>query len=352
MTGTVSSLLAAEGGYQVFDLRGGEWAILLFSGAAALLAIAVGFSLMRGVLANDQGTPKMIEIATAIQEGALAYLKRQFRTIGVILVPLAIVVFVTSTEVLKPDGAAAGAAGVTGKKAFVDFQNDVTSRDLALAMREGFRSIEHVKRYTTTGMATDQGKTSSLNALGIVAGRLGKAVPDVGHTTYRMPYTPVSFGTLAGPARGARDREQDLPDVVDGERGQCLGHGGVQRRELPGGHRLDDGGAGRAGRTDQHHGSGSEPWRVEDSCEDRRRLRRGDAGLRQVDHHGVGFARQVGVAHVDEDGGVRAGRCREAEDGSDQEVAGDLECASHHLRPWASRASAPSAAPRSTPSPS
>ena len=59
---------------------------------------------MRGVLAADQGTPKMIEIATAIQEGAWAYLKRQFRTIAVILVPLAVVVFVTSTEVLKPDG--------------------------------------------------------------------------------------------------------------------------------------------------------------------------------------------------------------------------------------------------------
>ena len=71
---------------------------------AALLAIGVGFVLMKGVLAADQGTPKMIEIATAIQEGALAYLKRQFRTIAVILVPLAVVVFLTSTEVLKPDG--------------------------------------------------------------------------------------------------------------------------------------------------------------------------------------------------------------------------------------------------------
>ena len=100
-------------------------------------------------------------------------------------------------------GAAARAGGPPGRKAFVDFQNDVTARDLALATREGFLSIEHVKRYTTAGMATDQGKTSSLNALGIVASALGKAVPDVGHTTYRMPYTPVTFGTLAGPARGA-----------------------------------------------------------------------------------------------------------------------------------------------------
>jgi sarcosine oxidase subunit alpha len=100
-------------------------------------------------------------------------------------------------------GVPATKPGNSGPKAFVDFQNDVTARDLALASREGFRSIEHVKRYTTAGMATDQGKTSSLNVLGIVAGQLGKAVPDVGHTTFRMPYTPVSFGSLAGLARGA-----------------------------------------------------------------------------------------------------------------------------------------------------
>ena len=87
-------------------------------------------------------------------------------------------------------------------RAFVDFQNDVTTKDLALALREGFRSIEHVKRYTTTGMATDQGKTSNLNALGIVARALDKPVPQVGLTTFRMPYTPVSFGAFAGVARG------------------------------------------------------------------------------------------------------------------------------------------------------
>ena len=87
-------------------------------------------------------------------------------------------------------------------KAFVDWQNDVTSRDLELAMREGFSSIEHIKRYTTTGMATDQGKTSGMNALGIVADRSERAVPEVGLTTFRMPYTPVSFGVLAGYDRG------------------------------------------------------------------------------------------------------------------------------------------------------
>jgi sarcosine oxidase, subunit alpha len=90
----------------------------------------------------------------------------------------------------------------TGSKAFVDWQNDVTTRDLALAMREGFASIEHIKRYTTTGMATDQGKTSNLNALGFVSQQLNKAIADVGLTTFRMPYTPVSFGSFAGIARG------------------------------------------------------------------------------------------------------------------------------------------------------
>ncbi len=87
--------------------------------------------------------------------------------------------------------------------AFVDFQNDVTTNDLSVAAQEGFGAIEHLKRYTTTGMATDQGKTSNLNALATVAGLTGRALPEVGLTTFRPPYTPVTFGTLAGPARGA-----------------------------------------------------------------------------------------------------------------------------------------------------
>ena len=99
-------------------------------------------------------------------------------------------------------GALAQPPGARAGKAFVDWQNDVTLRDLALAAREGFRSIEHVKRYTTTGMATDQGKTSNINALAIIARELDKPVPQVGLTTFRMPYTPVSFGSFAGFARG------------------------------------------------------------------------------------------------------------------------------------------------------
>ena len=100
----MTGIIAAEGGYQEFVLKGGEWAVLWLSAAAALLALAVGFYLVRSVMAYDEGTPKMREIAGAIQEGAWAYLKRQFRTIGLILIPLVVIVFITSTAIKKGDG--------------------------------------------------------------------------------------------------------------------------------------------------------------------------------------------------------------------------------------------------------
>ena len=83
-------------------------------------------------------------------------------------------------------------------KHFVDFQNDVTAADVALAAREGYRSVEHLKRYTTTGMGTDQGKTSNVNALAILSDTLGTDIAATGTTTFRPPYTPVTFGVLAG----------------------------------------------------------------------------------------------------------------------------------------------------------
>ncbi len=83
-------------------------------------------------------------------------------------------------------------------KRFLDFQNDVAVSDIQLALREGYRSIEHVKRYTTLGMATDQGKTSNLNGLQLVSDVENKVVPQVGHTTFRPPYTPVSIGAIVG----------------------------------------------------------------------------------------------------------------------------------------------------------
>ena len=98
-----------------------------------------------------------------------------------------------------------GSSVIPGEKgrAFVDFQNDVTSKDIALATREGFRSIEHVKRYTTAGMATDQGKLANVNMVAAIGAATGRAAAEIGLTTYRQPYTPVTFGTLAGLSRGA-----------------------------------------------------------------------------------------------------------------------------------------------------
>ena len=86
-----------------------------------------------------------------------------------------------------------------GNKHFIDYQNDVTAADLELAQREGYESVEHTKRYTTFGMATDQGKTSNLNGLGVLSEATGKSIPEIGVTTFRPPYTPFSFGSIAGP---------------------------------------------------------------------------------------------------------------------------------------------------------
>ena len=88
---------------------------------------------------------------------------------------------------------------ILGKtKPFVDYQNDATAKDIKLALREGFRSIEHVKRYTTTGMGTDQGKLGNMHALGIIAETAKVQMGELGTTTFRPPYTPLTFGTIVG----------------------------------------------------------------------------------------------------------------------------------------------------------
>ncbi|MEJ7139306.1 sarcosine oxidase subunit alpha family protein [Amphibiibacter pelophylacis] len=88
-------------------------------------------------------------------------------------------------------------------KQFVDFQNDVAASDILLAVREGFESIEHIKRYTAMGFGTDQGKTGNINGMGIAAQAMGKPIPQVGTTTFRPNYTPVTFGAVAGVELGA-----------------------------------------------------------------------------------------------------------------------------------------------------
>ena len=118
------------------------------------------------------------------------------------------------------------------QKAFVDFQNDATEKDINLAVREGFSSIEHVKRYTTIGMATDQGKTSNLNAMQIASKAVKKTVEQVGLTTFRPPYTPTTYGTLAG-YRSGDLFEVERKTPMDGwaqQRGAVYEPVGVWRR--------------------------------------------------------------------------------------------------------------------------
>ncbi len=106
---------------------------------------------------------------------------------------------------LVPDRVAPG----RGPKQFVDLQNDTSASDILLAAREGYRSIEHVKRYTALGFGTDQGKTGNINGMAILAGALGQSLADTGTTTFRPNYTPVTFGAIA-----ARDVGPELFDPV------------------------------------------------------------------------------------------------------------------------------------------
>ncbi|PTX56699.1 sarcosine oxidase subunit alpha [Litoreibacter ponti] len=93
---------------------------------------------------------------------------------------------------------------VPGKgRAWLDFQNDVTVKDVKLAAQENFKSVEHMKRYTTQGMAPDQGKNSNVNALAVLADATGRAIPETGTTTFRPPYTPVSIAAMGGNGQGA-----------------------------------------------------------------------------------------------------------------------------------------------------
>jgi sarcosine oxidase subunit alpha len=123
-----------------------------------------------------------------------------------------------TADIALPDVAEEGTAhealwqiGNGKGKCFVDFQNDVVTADVELAVREGFESIEHVKRYTTLGMATDQGKTSNINALAIIGERRRQSFGATATTTFRPPYTPVALGAFAGHHRGRDFRPTRLP---------------------------------------------------------------------------------------------------------------------------------------------
>ena len=157
--------------------------------ACDLVAMSGGFTPVVHLHMQAGGKLDWDEAAQAFVPGTM---RQNVRTIGSAAAPV--------------PAETVGAAGKT-KQAFVDFQNDVTVADLDLAWREGYRSVEHLKRYTTLGMATDQGKTGNMAALDRIARREGMSVPQAGLTTFRPPYTPVSMGALAGASTG----EQALP---------------------------------------------------------------------------------------------------------------------------------------------
>ncbi|RFB78790.1 sarcosine oxidase subunit alpha family protein [Methylovirgula sp. 4M-Z18] len=178
------------------------------------------FSQSRGKLAYDEQTKSFVPGKSAQAERSAGACKGTFTLAGTLNegyaagVEAAVAAGYASRgdKSFHAEGDVALSAGFSGAtphdqnpykaKAFVDFQNDVTAKDIRLATREGMRSIEHIKRFTTTGMATDQGKTSNLNALAIAADALQTPVPKVGLTTFRQPYTPTTFGTFAGLSRG------------------------------------------------------------------------------------------------------------------------------------------------------
>ncbi len=155
------------------------------SWSADLLAVSGGFTPVVHLHMQAGGTLAWNEAAQAfVPEGS----RQNVTTIGKAAHPQPTF---TMVPVGKP------------KKSFVDFQNDVTLADVDLAWAEGYRSVEHLKRYTTLGMATDQGKTSNMAALARLAEKQGVSIPDAGLTTFRPPYTPVTMGLFAG--AGARD---------------------------------------------------------------------------------------------------------------------------------------------------
>jgi len=191
-------LYAAEGGWQDFTLGGKEWGLIAFSGITAVLAVLVGFSLMRGVLAAEEGTPKMREIAAAIQEGALAYLKRQFRTIGFILIPLVVIVFITSTAINRPDGTVALSQALSGTVRTIAFVLGCVASGLtgfigmSLAVRGNVR---------TAAAAKDGSMPAALKVAfrtGAVAGMFTVGLGLIGATAIIAAFQNTSSAILVG----------------------------------------------------------------------------------------------------------------------------------------------------------
>jgi K(+)-stimulated pyrophosphate-energized sodium pump len=192
------STLAAEGGYQEFTLGGAEWAWLWVAAATAVLALLVGAALSRGVLKADQGTQAMKDIAASIQEGAMAYLRRQFRTIALILVPLALIVFFTSTAVLAPDGSEAltfAQSGAWRTLAFIAgcFLSGLTGFiGMSLAVRGNVRTAAAARSGSLPGALKVAFRT------GGVAGMFTVGLGLLGATTIIMIFQNTSSAILVG----------------------------------------------------------------------------------------------------------------------------------------------------------
>ena len=160
--------------------------------AAAFLAPAA-----QDGLAVAGSAAGLAEIAACLGDGA-AKAAAALKAIGFAAADPAFATVPEAARGSKPLWSVKGSKG----KAFVDYQNDVHLKDLGLAVREGYGHVELAKRYTTSGMATDQGKLSNINAIGILAEARGVSPAEVGTTTFRPFYTPVSFGALTGASRG------------------------------------------------------------------------------------------------------------------------------------------------------
>ncbi len=162
-----------------------------------------------GAAAGERGLARAIEAGGKAGASAAA-------DCGFAATPLSNVITPDEALGCEPIWAAPGGKG----KAFVDFQNDVTASDVTLAHAEGFRAVEHLKRYTTLGMATDQGKTSNVAGHAMMAALCGVDIARAGTTVFRPPYTPVAIGALAGHHRGKDFRPYRLTPSHDWAREQ------------------------------------------------------------------------------------------------------------------------------------
>jgi K(+)-stimulated pyrophosphate-energized sodium pump len=196
--------LVAEGGYQAFHLSSADWAWLTLALVAGVVGIGAGLVLMRGVLAADTGTTKMREIAKAIQEGAEAFLKRQFRTIVIIVVPLAVLIFFTATKVTRPDGSVALSFGEAGLYRVICFLFGATFSGLT-----GFIGMSIAVRgnVRTAAAAARGGKMAGALQVafrtGAVTGMLCVGLGLLGATAIVMIFQNTATAVLIGFAFGA-----------------------------------------------------------------------------------------------------------------------------------------------------